>query len=205
MDSTGSLQLKMSDVPTTQGVVTIISSPGTTSLLTDSSEILSLDSQSPPCLTCRGATLSGTSAAERSALSTSSLVSGAILVDGITEGDVESGWINTRHARTLTALFRARLALDTTFKQTLILCVTGDVSDGSSLLGEIKDLFDATAAETDVDISFGELYNAQVVSVTDKDGAEKVSIIITLHGSSVFPPIYWSDNGNPFVFIKCRP
>lgn len=177
MDSTGSLQLKMSDVPTTQGIVTIISSPGTASLLTESSEILTLDSQSPPCLTCRGATLSGTSNAERSALSTSSLISGAILVDGITEGDVESGWINTRHARTLTALFRARLALDTTFKQTLVLCVKGDVNDGSSLLGEVKELFEATAAETDVDIAFDELYSAQVVSVTDKDGADEVRLI----------------------------
>lgn len=175
MDSSGGLRLKIPQLSTSRGVVSVISSPGTSSLFTSSDEVLSLESEQPPCLACRGATLSGTSAAERSAMSTSSLVSGAILIDGITGGDVEAGWRNSRHARTLTALFRARVALETSFKQTLILCVRGAV-DGSesSLKSEVKALYDATAAEADVKHSFNDLYKVEVLSVTNEEEAKEV-------------------------------
>jgi len=99
MDSAGGLRLKIPSLSTSQGVVTIISSPGTPSFLTSSDDVLALESENPPCLTCRGATLRDTSSTERSALATSSLVSGAILIDGITEGDVEAGNIAAMHAR----------------------------------------------------------------------------------------------------------
>jgi hypothetical protein len=177
MDSSGGLRLKIPSLSTGQGVVAVISSPGTSSLLTSSDEVLSLESEDPPCLTCRGATLSGTSAAERCALATSSLVSGAILVDGITEGDVEAGWRNSRHARTLTALFRARVALESsTIKQTLILCVKGEVDSAaeSALKTEVRALFDATAAETEGSASFKDLYDVSVVSVTTEEEAKEV-------------------------------
>jgi uncharacterized protein YunC (DUF1805 family) len=180
MDSAGSLRLKIPDISTSQGVVSVINSPGTLSLLTSSSDVLSLESENPPCLTCRGATMSGFSAAERNSLATTSLVSGAILVDGITQGDIEAGWRNSRHARTLTALFRARVSLGSSFKQTLILCIKGEV-DGSvekALTAEISALFDATAVVTDGSASFDALYDVKVVSVTSKAEAKEVSIAI---------------------------
>lgn len=178
MDPSGGLRLKIPSVSTSQGVVTVIPSPGTASLFTSADEILSLESEEPACLTCRGATLSGTSIVEGSALSTSSLVSGAILIDGITQGDVEAGWSNSRHARTVTALFRARLALHSKFKQSLILCIKGDVNDATerSLEGQARALFDATAAETKIYVPFSDMYDVTTISVVSEADAANVSV-----------------------------
>mmetsp|Transcript_2380 Transcript_2380/g.5471 ORF Transcript_2380/g.5471 Transcript_2380/m.5471 type:complete len:506 (-) Transcript_2380:637-2154(-) len=176
MDASGSLRLKISDAKTSQGVVSIVFSPDTKSFLTDSNDILSLESTEPPCLICRGATLSGTSVHEGSALSTSSVVSDAILMDGITHGDVEAGWSNSRHARTVTALFRARLSLAPISKQLLILCVHGQIGESESLHleGEAKSLFDATAAEVKSDAAFSDMYDISIVSVDSKSDADDV-------------------------------
>ena len=129
MDSSGALHRQIPTVSTASGVGAIISSPGTPSLLGTSDEILSLMPGDTPCLSCRGATLTFASAPERMSLTTTSLVAGAVIVDGITEGDVEIGLQNTRHARTLTALLRTRLALDSGSRQTLILGVLGPVDE----------------------------------------------------------------------------
>jgi len=176
MDASGSLRLKIPDAQTSQGVVSVVFSPDTQSFLTDSSDILSLDSTGPPCLVCRGATLSGTSVVEGDALSTTSIVSDAILMDGITEGDVEAGWSNSRHARTVTALFRARLSLSSTSKQLLIVCVHGEINDSEALQlqGEAKSLFDATAAEVKSDAVFREMYDLSIVSVNSKADAHAI-------------------------------
>lgn len=186
MDASGGLRLNKiasSGVSTTDGVVSVITSPGTESFLVtsasdeDGASVLAFDSDVPQ-LICRGATLSGTSAAERSALAITSLVSDAIVIDGITEGDVQAAGFgkNTRHARTLTAIFRARLAssTDATGKQALILCVksSSQESFAAVLTQEVRDLFEATAAEAkESQTSFSDLYDVQVVSVMSKEDA----------------------------------
>jgi hypothetical protein len=78
----------------------------------------------------------------------------------------------------LTALFRARVALDQTFTQTLVLCVKGQVDDKqeATLKQEVRALFDATAAEADGNASFQDLYNVLVVSVTTQEEADEVCI-----------------------------
>jgi hypothetical protein len=193
MDASGGLRLKIPSISTSSGVVSIISSPGTKSFLSTGDEsgdvFLSLESEDPPCLACRGATLSGTSSVERTALATCSILSGAILVDGITEGDVEAGWRNSRHARTLTALFRARIALNCQTPQTLLLCIKGDADKATaaeaSLRTEIKALFDATAAESEGKHVFSDYYNVKIVSVVDEAGAQEVSLVLAEKGNSV--------------------
>ena len=200
MDASGGLRLNKltsSSISTADGVVSVITSPGTNSLLVtsvteeDGAAILALSSSSSsddnvPRLICRGATLRGTSAAERSALAITSLVSDAIVVDGITEGDVKAAGFgkNTRHARTLTALFRARLTfLESSSvvdanRQALILCVksTSDDAFDAVLAQEVRTLFEATAAETkESNISFDDLYEVRVVSVTNEEEAKEVS------------------------------
>lgn len=177
MDSHGALHLKIPSVSTSQGVVSVISSPGTASLLSSTDDILSLEGDAPACLACRGATLSGSSTVEGSALATTSLVSGAILVDGITKGDVEAGWSNSRHARTVTALFRARVSLDATSKQSLILCINGNIDDAteSSLKAEVRALFDAAVTETKANVAFDDLYDVAVVVVETEADAKEVS------------------------------
>lgn len=189
MDTSGGLRLKIPTIPTNDGVVAIITSPGSMqSLLTsqqNDDNVLALEDN---MLICRGATLQSMTAASKSALALTSLVANAIVVDGITVGDVmAAGWKNTRHARTLTALFRARLALDTAAaaaaekKQTLVLCVKtaaeklGDVE--KTLMNEVKALFEATAVEAKAtSASFGELYSVVVKSVTSEEEAAEVSV-----------------------------
>lgn len=186
MDASGGLRLnkiESSGASTADGVVCVITSPGTDSFLVpDSDDVLAFDGDDAR-LVCRGATLRGTSASERSALAITSLVSDAIIVDGITEGDVQAAGFgkNTRHARTLTALFRARLSSseDTPGKQALILCVKSSSQESFDdvLAQEVRALFEATAAEaTESKTSFDDLYDVEVVSVTSKEEAIEVSI-----------------------------
>ncbi|KAG7373222.1 hypothetical protein IV203_033946 [Nitzschia inconspicua] len=187
MDTSGGLRLKIPTIPTNEGVVAIITSPGSIqSLLTAQSNddnVLALEDNR---LICRGATLQSMTAAQKSALALTSLVATVIVMDGITIGDIlAAGWKNTRHARTLTALFRARLALDVSSssssseKQTLVLCVKTDSveSVGSTLMAEVKALFEATVVETKASGSFDDLYTVVVKSVSSKPEAEEVLTI----------------------------
>lgn len=178
MDASGGMARQIPTISTSSGVVAVVSSPGTPSLLTTSSDILSLEQEDSPILSCRGATLGGTSASERASLAATSLVAGSIMVDGVTEGDIETGLRYTRHARTLTALFRARLAHTSEGTQSVVLCVAGPVDDDtqSTLQKEVKGIFDAAAVETEVSSSsFSDLYDIQVVSVQSQDDARAVS------------------------------
>ena len=182
MDASGVLHRQIPTVSTSNGVVAIISSPGTPSLLGTSNEILSLmPGSDTACLSCRGATLHAASPSERLSLTTTSLVAGAVIVDGITEGDIEVGLKNTRHARTLTALFRARLALDSESQQTLILGVLSQVDDATqaSIRSEMNDIFDATAAESSGRTpSCNDMYDIVVLSLQNQDDAQQVRILL---------------------------
>jgi len=201
IDSKGTINRQIPNVQTSGGILGIISSPGTPSFLfqetPDESDILSLslddadaDSPSIPCLACRGATLAATSMEERLSLTTTSLVVGALLVDGVTEGDIEMGLRNSRHARTLTALFRARQVLllpgqnQNQNKQTLLLGVMGQVDDDDNssnnhnltkiLQTEVEAIFDATAVELTGKMPvFKDMYDVVVLSVQSSQQAEQ--------------------------------
>jgi hypothetical protein len=135
-------------------MVTIVTSPGTprsSSLLlqaetesTVSSDITHClwlaeqdDSTSPCLLICRGATLSATSDAERISLSTCSLVADSVILGGITLGDFQGGTAgaggirDSRHGRTLTALFRARIRLEGDSKNAADAAAEGDATEDS--------------------------------------------------------------------------
>ena len=111
LDDAGRLLSVPSSASTADGVVAVVSSPGTPSQLlsTDPSNVLELMKESPSTLVCRGATLSGMSPEDRTSISVCSLLADCIVIDGVTGGDIESGFRTSRHARTLTGLFRARL------------------------------------------------------------------------------------------------
>lgn len=193
MDRSG---LRLQDLPTSVnydlGLVTIISSPGTPSVISsrrqqendeDEALVLETNDDSLPKLYCRGATLQGTSDATRTSLATCSLVSTAIVLDGITQGDVQAGLQHSRHARTLTALFRARVQLGTDdgSKQTLLLGMVGeDATSNDTTLPQVtkavQSLYEAAAVETKGAKSFEELYNLQIVSVSTPETAEQVSL-----------------------------
>jgi hypothetical protein len=178
MDASGSLNRQIPDVSTSGGVVAVISSPDTPSFLGESStELLAWDDTSNR-LTCRGATFaSAASAPERTSLGTTSLAANAIILDGITEGDVEMDLRMSRHARTLTALMRARLAMDSPPKQTIILGVLGPVDEAveSVLTDEVQSLFEATAAEANKEAEFEEMYEVVVIPIQSEADASNVS------------------------------
>ena len=185
VDSSGSLKRNIPTVSTSGGLVVLISSPGTPSPLeryANDKEFLSLEKEegpSPPLLSCRGSTLRAASNAERVSLTTSSLIAGAVIVDGVTEGDIEMGLRNSRHSRTLTALFRARQELDAETskgKQTLLLGVLAEsVEDEAAVLKEIENIFDAAAEElTDSKPTLTDLYNVQIVAINTEADATKV-------------------------------
>lgn len=125
---------------------------------------------------CRGAQLKGTSDPERAALATTSLIASVVLVDGITLGDVQD-LANSRHARTLTALFRARLTLAVEeAPQSLLLGVSGDLTPDQErlVLAAVHMLFDAAAIEKKHSKSFSDLYTVEIVNVASKDEAQQV-------------------------------
>ena len=110
------------------GITTVVTSPGTPSRVLSSSSAIPSDKDvdsvllaalDEGTLVCRGATLGtattmGDAAQDDEeltcrALAVCALVSDCLVIDGVTVGDVESGLRNSRHARTLSALFRSRL------------------------------------------------------------------------------------------------
>lgn len=178
MDASGSLNRQIPDVSITNGVVAVISSPGTSSSLgITSSDILSLDdSEGGVRLICRGATLNhGVSSAERTSLATTSLTAGSVVIDGVTEGDIEMGLRSSRHARTLTALIRARLAASTSQQLTVLLGVMGPVDEDvqEKLEAEVRAIFQAAAVEVSEGASFDDLYNIVAVSVDNPSDARQ--------------------------------
>jgi len=160
------------------------------------------DGEAVPTIACRGATFEAASKAERMSLTTTSLVADAIIVDGVTEGDLEMGLSNSRHARTLTALMRSRLMLASddgseedeeespTIAQTIYLGVlsTGDDIDKDAIEKEVTAIYEAIAAESDDEESsaaFEELYTIEIVPLqSESDGNELISMATSTASAS---------------------
>jgi len=184
LDITGKIKRPIPTVSTkNSGVVSIIKSPGTPSVLPgvidDSHLSLIEDENKQTLLSCRGSTMSTASTAERLALCTTSLVSNVVILEGVTDGDLEMGLRNSRHSRTLTAIFRARHRLDADRKQTLIIGLSnlGEVTEDvtNSLMKEVEGIYDAVAEENpDEEASFSDLYDSRVVSLQSTGNAEEV-------------------------------
>lgn len=171
IENSGSLKLGgLPSGESSSGLFALIASPDTPSPLIAEESTVPL-SASEGYLVCRGATLAGTSDAERVAMGTCALVAGAVVVDGITMGDLQAGLADSRHGRTLTALFRARMMLteDPVPKQTLILVVHGsdDAVDKDTIVSDTKSLFDAVAAEQSHSTSFEDRYDVFLESAED--------------------------------------
>lgn len=188
MDASGSLNRLIPDVSTSDGIVAVVSSPDTPSFLGEGSAELLCWDESSNRLTCRGATLNAATAPERTSLGTTSLVADSIILDGITEGDVEMDLRMSRHARTLTALIRARLAMDSPSKQTLVLGVLGPVDEAvaSVLADEVQSLFEATAAEASKDVEFEDMYEVVVVPVQSQSDASQVRFCTLVYTLCLF-------------------
>lgn len=172
-----SSHLKTSSIPsstTSDALVAVISSPDnpSKSSLPSPKSFLSLESA---CLACRGPTLSLKPLdLEWRSIALCSLTAAVLVLDGITDGDVEAGIKNSRHGVTLTALFRAKAMLaENPTKQTIFLYVNGEVPESAErkLMLDVQSLFSAAVAETK-EVSFDKAYGIQVVSSQTKTGEE---------------------------------
>lgn len=176
--------LKTGSVPSSamaDDLLAVISSPDTPSESAlpkpDTDSFLTLEKNN--CLACRGPTLSlKSSDPECASVALCSLTAAVVVLDGITEGDVEAGLKNSRHAVTLTALFRARATLDIApAKQAIILYVDGPVSPSAEkeIKAEVLCLFSAAAAENKDFPSFDKVYDLEIVSSQAQTGKELLS------------------------------
>lgn len=181
MDASGSLGINA--VPqslTSESLVAIISNPAVTSSLSPSEDsLLCLVEGDPPLLSCRGPTLDMKSADPKCvAIGLCSLTASAIVVDGITTGDVEAGLLNSRHAVTLSAIFRTRMVLGADRgKQALMLYATGAGSAAleKEMKGELKTLFLAASAEAKDSVAFDDAYDLHMV-FSESQSATEVSL-----------------------------
>ena len=169
--------------------MSIIASPGTASYLTttfnddsSSSSVLAWNAQDATLL-CRGATLSdSTSTTTAQALATTSVVASSLILDGITGGDAQH-LSESRHASTLTALFRAKLATvpnhSNNNKQTLILVLSSSNTpqQKDELKRQLQSLLEATAVDCgkETAVRLDDLYDVVIQSVTSAAEAQEVS------------------------------
>jgi hypothetical protein len=175
MDSKGSLQLQ--SIPTiSSNLVAVISSPGTPSFVSTppvNDDVLTLTDAN--LLVCQGATLGETTVACIHALAACARVASCLVVDGLTVGDVQAGLFNSRHARTLTALFRGKQK--STAPQTIVLVVQGDVEEieTEQVKAQVRSLYEAVAVESATKVpSFEDAYKLEVLSANSKADAVKV-------------------------------
>jgi len=163
VDSTGSLNKASSLPPTTfkeedgsssSGVVALLTSPGTTGSLFPPVTTVSVDGS---ILTAPGASLEeSTGLARGIGAAAAGTLADAIVLGGVTMGDIETGLAGTRHGRTLAELFSSVLkSKKSGTASTLIVAVeeaSGDASSSSSSLDtdsikeNIEEIFDGVAA-----------------------------------------------------------
>jgi hypothetical protein len=176
IDASGSLtRSSVSQTSLGNGIVAVLSSPGTKSFFADSDEGVTLSSSGGvSILSSPGATLSGTTSLMKgNGAAAASTVAGSIIITGITESDLEYGLDDTRHGHTLTGIFRAKIQSSSTTKTTLILTVPSEV-DQDKIIQDVKTIFKTANAEIGGDASFDELYDIAVEQVSSTADAEKV-------------------------------
>jgi len=176
IDSTGALtRAPISESSLGNGIVAVLSSPGTPSFFTAGEDGVTIDSYNGvSVLSSPGATLSGTSPLSKgNGASAAAAVSGSIIISGITESDLENGLDDTRHGQTLTGIFKQKIKAGGD-QVTLIVAVPVDV-DGKKVVSDVKHIFDAANAEVGSDAQFDDLYAVSVEIVENEADAQRVS------------------------------
>lgn len=187
IDASGSLtRASVSQTSLGNGIVAVLSSPGTKSFFAGSDDGVTLSSSGGvSILSSPGATLSGTTSLTKgNGAAAASAVAGSIIITGITESDLEYGLDDTRHGHTLTGIFRAKIQSSSTSKTKLILAVPSDV-DQDKIIQDVKTVFKTSNAEIGGDASFDDLYEVLVEKVSSAADAEKVMQIASQAASQV--------------------
>jgi hypothetical protein len=160
VDSTGSLNKASSLPPTTlkSGIVALLTSPGTTGSFFPSVSTVVVDNNDS-IIKAPGASLEeSTGLARGIGAAAAGTLADAIVLGGVTMGDLETGLAGTRHGRTLAELFSSVLATKKSGSgvTTLIVAVeaaSGDDTasssssfDADSIKENIEEIFDGVAA-----------------------------------------------------------
>eukprot|EP00560_Eucampia_antarctica_P005957 CAMPEP_0197824178 /NCGR_PEP_ID=MMETSP1437-20131217/1482_1 /TAXON_ID=49252 ORGANISM="Eucampia antarctica, Strain CCMP1452" /NCGR_SAMPLE_ID=MMETSP1437 /ASSEMBLY_ACC=CAM_ASM_001096 /LENGTH=540 /DNA_ID=CAMNT_0043423719 /DNA_START=160 /DNA_END=1779 /DNA_ORIENTATION=- len=171
------------------GVVTVLTSP-------DTPDALNIEEADDNILVVSspGATLTGNSSLSKgNGAAAAALVSGSIVVTGITQSDLEYGLDDTRHGHTLTQLFSSRLQKrqqqqqqqlsENLEQQKLFITIpSSDDDDDDDMKSTIRDdleaIFDSAAAGVDTEedtlLSLDDLYDVEIVTVTTDADMKKV-------------------------------
>ncbi|KAL7497193.1 hypothetical protein ACHAWT_005240 [Skeletonema menzelii] len=185
VDSTGSLNKASSLPPTTfkdgsSGVVALLTSPGTTGSLFPPTATVVVDGS---ILKAPGASLEeSTGLARGIGAAAAGTLADAVVLGGVTMGDIESGLAGTRHGRTLAELFSSVLqSKKSGTASTLIIAVeeTSGASssvDADSIQESIEEIFDGVAALVlgVNDEALGGYFNVEVTVVKSSEDVTKV-------------------------------
>lgn len=172
--------IKQSSIPQSAvgsgGIVAVLTSPGTPSFFdeTNDSNVSFHSYNGLSVITSPGATLSGSSLLSKgNGAAAAASVSASIIVSGITESDVEIGFDETRHGKTLTGIFKAKISSGDEEKVTLIITVPVEV-DEEKIVADAKAIYESAKAEAESEVDFESLYDISVEVVSSASDAERV-------------------------------
>lgn len=172
-----------------KGIVAIISSPGTKSFFDTDDEGVTLspyDDGGVSIISSPGATLSGTTSLSKGhGAAAASSVAGSVILNGITESDLENGLQDSRHGQTLTNIFRAKIeniaaAEDgVEVKATKLFLVLPDVElDEETIKADVRTIFDTALVESNVGaVGFESVFETNIVKAVNESDAKKVCIV----------------------------
>ncbi|KAL3758312.1 hypothetical protein ACHAWU_004277 [Discostella pseudostelligera] len=191
VDSSGLLTKALLPTPTDDtagdGLVALLSSPGTPSNLFPSTSTVDIENN---IIRSPGASLEEESSSSSGLLArgigaaAAGSIAGAVVLTGVTVADVEVGLDCTRHGRTLAELFASVLRMDkkktgSKGPVTLIIAVQSEGGGGdldTEAIGEcVEEIFDSVAAAVGVvDAELGSYFSIQSKLVSNADDVAKV-------------------------------
>eukprot|EP00978_Attheya_sp_CCMP212_P028975 scaffold101356_cov42-Attheya_sp.AAC.1 len=193
VDGMGQVKKGASGTVMSGTVVALLTSPGTPNLFSDShvgiTAAHAAGTNNVVVVQAPGATLVGSSGlAAGAGAAAAGSVAGAIVVTGVTHTDVME-FRNSRHGKTLSALFDAALLVPSSTssdpKKSLILCIQGtDTVDQDALIEQVEAIFAASActalakaSDTPKDAplpTLTDLYDVEVATIMNSNDASKV-------------------------------
>lgn len=184
IDATGALD-RSTNIPSStgnNGIVAVLTSPGTPSFFDSSDGGVTLMSTNNgiTVLSSPGATLSGISSLARgNGAAAASIVSGSLILSGVTESDLEYGLDDTRHGHTLSQIFKASIedsADDESIqpKSLFLVAPAGAEIDEDEVKADLLAIFETVKAEVGGQSTFDDLFALQIESVESEADAEKL-------------------------------
>lgn len=188
VDSTGSLNKASSLPPTTlkSGIVALLTSPGTTGSFFPSVSTVVVDNNDS-IIKAPGASLEeSTGLARGIGAAAAGTLADAIVLGGVTMGDLETGLAGTRHGRTLAELFSSVLATKKSGSGVTTLIVAVEAASGDDAVSSSSSSLDADSIKENIEEIFDGVA-ALVLGINDEklDGYFKVEVALVKSSDDV--------------------